>query len=65
MRLLLTTARAGDRLSQPAGTIIEIGDAEGRRLLAAKQAERVEPEVAMTAAPQTAMRPAGRARGRA
>lgn len=65
MRVLLTTARAGDRLSQPAGTIVEVGEAEGRRMLQAKQAERLEPEVAVTAAPQTAMRPSGRARGRA
>lgn len=65
MRVLLTTSRVGERLSQAAGQIIDVDDAEGRRLLAKGQAEPLEPDVAMTAAPQTAMRPPGRARGRA
>ena len=64
MKLLLTTSRAGERISQPAGTIIDVPEDEARRLLAARQAQRLDatPEQAMVTPLQTAMQPHGRPR---
>jgi hypothetical protein len=38
MKVQLTVSRAGARLSQSAGDIAEVGDEEGRRMIAAGQA---------------------------
>ena len=64
MKVLLTTARAGMNFSYPAGTILDVPDAEAQRMLDARQAQTLDatPEQAMVTPPQTAMRPRGRPR---
>ena len=63
MKVLLSCARAGDRFSQPAGTIVEIEDAEARRVIASGQGQQVPDQ--MTVAPaETAMQSRGRPRQR-
>jgi hypothetical protein len=64
MRVRLLTARAARGLSQRAGDIVEISDAEAQRLIAAGYAAALEPETAMRAGPENAARPAGRAKSR-
>lgn len=44
MKVKLTTSRVSDLSSQKYGDIIEVSEAEGRRLLAANQAEPVAAE---------------------
>jgi hypothetical protein len=45
MRVLLTCARGGDAFSQKAGEIVEVGPAEGARMIAAGQALAIDPPV--------------------
>ena len=42
MKVKLTTSRSGPRISQQAGDVIEVSDAEGERLLARHMAEPVD-----------------------
>lgn len=41
MKVKLTISRAGARLSQNSGDIVEVGDEEGRRMIAAGQATAI------------------------
>lgn len=67
MRVRLTTDRAGGWGIQYDGEVIEVTEAEGRRLIAFRQAEPVEEELetATAAAPvENAMKSSPRRRGR-
>lgn len=46
MKVKLLVSRAGPFFSQNAGEIIEVDDAEGKRLIASDQAEPVQKETA-------------------
>lgn len=58
MKVQLTISRAGARLSQSAGDIAEVGDEEGRRMIAAGQAIAVGGKETATrkASPQKAVK---------
>lgn len=44
MQVKLKVARAGDHFVQERGDVIEVPDAEGRRMIQRGQAEEVKPE---------------------
>lgn len=55
MRIRLTTDRVGDGFVQYADEIIDLPEREAYRLLAAGQAESIEPEAAAVAHTETAV----------
>lgn len=55
MRIRLTTDRVTDALFQQEGEIIDLPEREAYRLLAAGQAESIEPEAAAVAYTETAV----------
>lgn len=58
MKIKLTVSRAGARVSDNAGDVVEVGEAEGLRMIAAGQATAINGKETATkkAAPQKAVK---------
>lgn len=58
MKVRLTVSRAGGRISESTGTVVEVGEKEGARMIQAGQAEAVSEKETATkkASPQKAVK---------